>query len=101
MLSMEASLDYRKGLLTWGDSLSIEQTQRAPGLLGLSPTYARTQVMHPLYQAVCAHFLTTHSWFWWGNERKESVSKPYVHSCTAARIGVSCLLIQAREAKGK
>ena len=43
--------------------------------------------MNPLYQQVCQHFLTTRSWFWWGDERKESVSKPYVHSCMAMRIG--------------
>ncbi|KAF5968147.1 hypothetical protein FBULB1_10853 [Fusarium bulbicola] len=36
---------------------------------------------------VVDHFLTTRSWFWWGPERKESVSKPYLHSCTAMRIG--------------
>lgn len=64
-----------------------EETQRAPGLLALSPTYARTQLMHPLYRAVCDHFLTTRTWNWWGDEWKESVSKPYVHSCTAMRIG--------------
>lgn len=56
-------------------------------MLALSPSYAKTQVMNPLYQAVVDHFLTTRSWFWWGDERKESVSKPYVHSCTAMRIG--------------
>jgi ectoine hydroxylase-related dioxygenase (phytanoyl-CoA dioxygenase family) len=43
--------------------------------------------MNPLYQAICDHFLTTRSWNWWGDERKESVSKPYVTSCTALRIG--------------
>ncbi|KAF5625606.1 galactoside o-acetyltransferase [Fusarium sp. NRRL 52700] len=63
------------------------ETQRAPSLLALSPTYARTQVMNPVYQQVVDHFLTTRSWFWWGPERKESVSKPYLHSCTAMRIG--------------
>ncbi|KAG5801465.1 hypothetical protein H9Q74_014098 [Fusarium xylarioides] len=64
-----------------------EETQRAPSLLALSPTYARSQVMNPVYQQVVDHFLTTQSWFWWGTERKESVSKPYLHSCTAMRIG--------------
>lgn len=43
--------------------------------------------MDPLYRAVCDEFLTTRSWFWWGNERKESVSKPYLHSSIAMRIG--------------
>ncbi|KAK1564047.1 phytanoyl-CoA dioxygenase [Colletotrichum navitas] len=63
-----------------------ERTQRASALLALSPTHAKTQVMNPVYQQVCSHFLTTRSWFWWGNDKKESVSKPYVHSCTAMRI---------------
>lgn len=43
--------------------------------------------MNPIYQRVCDHFLTTRSWFWWGDDRKESVSRPYVHSCVASRIG--------------
>ena len=43
--------------------------------------------MHPLYQKVCDTFLTTRSWFWWGDEWKESVSRPYVHSAVASRIG--------------
>lgn len=43
--------------------------------------------MNPVYQQVVDHFLTTRSWFWWGPEWKESVSKPYLHSCTAMRIG--------------
>lgn len=64
-----------------------EETQRAPSLLKHSPTYARTQMMNPLYHKVLDHFLTTRSWFWWGNEKKESVSRPYVHSCTAMSIG--------------
>ncbi|KAF6814323.1 phytanoyl dioxygenase family protein [Colletotrichum musicola] len=71
----------------WCGSFFPKETQRAPALLALSPTYARTQMMNPVYQKVCEHFLTTRNWFWWGNERKESVSKPYVHSCTAMRIG--------------
>ncbi|CAH0055999.1 unnamed protein product [Clonostachys solani] len=64
-----------------------EETQRAPGLIGLSPTYTKTQMMNSIFQEVCDHFLTTRSWYWWGTEKKESVSKPYVHSCTAMRIG--------------
>ncbi|KAL5602195.1 hypothetical protein FOBRF1_009728 [Fusarium oxysporum] len=67
--------------------MSNEETQRAPSLVALSPIYARSQVMNPVYQQVVDHFLTTRSWFWWGTERKESVSKPYLHSCTAMRIG--------------
>jgi ectoine hydroxylase-related dioxygenase (phytanoyl-CoA dioxygenase family) len=44
-------------------------------------------MMNPLFQAVCEHFLTTRSWFWWGDKRKESVSSPYVTSGTAMSIG--------------
>lgn len=64
-----------------------EETQRASALIMRSPTYVKTQLMNPLYQQVIDHFLTTRSWFWWGDERKESVSKPQVHSCVAMRIG--------------
>ncbi|WQF77178.1 Putative phytanoyl-CoA dioxygenase [Colletotrichum destructivum] len=71
----------------WNGSFFPKQTQRATALLALSPTYAKTQVMNSVYQQVCDHFLTTRSCFWWGSEKKESVSKPYVHSCTAMRIG--------------
>jgi hypothetical protein len=68
-------------------NMELEETKRAPGLIGLSPAYTMTQLMNPLYKEVCEYFLTTRSWFWWGDNRKESVSKPYVHSCTAMRIG--------------
>ncbi|KAL0935801.1 phytanoyl dioxygenase family protein [Colletotrichum truncatum] len=71
----------------WNGSFFPKETRRASALLALSPTYARTQMMNSTYQKVCQHFLTTRSWFWWGNEKKESVSKPYIHSCTAMRIG--------------
>uniref|UniRef100_A0A0D2XJC2 Phytanoyl-CoA dioxygenase n=1 Tax=Fusarium oxysporum (strain Fo5176) TaxID=660025 RepID=A0A0D2XJC2_FUSOF len=79
---------FVKGLVSEADvDKAYEETQRAPSLLALSPIYARSQVMNPVYQQVVDHFLTTRSWFWWGTERKESVSKPYLHSCTAMRIG--------------
>ncbi|KAL7765695.1 hypothetical protein ACKLNR_003611 [Fusarium oxysporum f. sp. zingiberi] len=71
----------------WSGSFFPKETQRAPSFLALSPIYARSQVMNPVYQQVVDHFLTTRSWFWWGTERKGSVSKPYLHSCTAMRIG--------------
>jgi ectoine hydroxylase-related dioxygenase (phytanoyl-CoA dioxygenase family) len=58
-------------------------------MVARSQTFTRTQMMNPLFQAVCEHFLTTRSWFWWGDKRKESVSSPYVTSCTAMSIGPS------------
>ncbi|KAJ5682154.1 phytanoyl-CoA dioxygenase [Penicillium macrosclerotiorum] len=71
----------------WDGEFFPMETRRAPSLIARSPTYTRTQLMNPLFQAVCAHFLTTRSWFWWGDKRKESVSKPYVMSCTAIQVG--------------
>jgi ectoine hydroxylase-related dioxygenase (phytanoyl-CoA dioxygenase family) len=43
--------------------------------------------MHPLYQAIGDHFLTTRNSFWWGNKWKESVSKPQAHTGAAMYIG--------------
>lgn len=60
-------------------------------MITLSPTYTQTQMMHPLFQRLCSHFLTTSSWYWWGNERSESVSKPYISSTTALRVGPGAL----------
>ncbi|OJD37539.1 phytanoyl-dioxygenase family protein [Diplodia corticola] len=71
----------------WDGNFFPKETQRASALIMRSPTYVKTQLMNPLYQQVIRHFLTTRSWFWWGDERKESVSKPQVHSCVAMRIG--------------
>ncbi|XRM38783.1 hypothetical protein ABZX51_002179 [Aspergillus tubingensis] len=71
----------------WNGSFFPAQTQRAPSLIAHSPTYTRTQVMNPLFHQVCDHFLTSRRWYWWGDEKKMSLSKPYVHSCTAMRIG--------------
>ncbi|RAH59465.1 phytanoyl-CoA dioxygenase family protein [Aspergillus piperis CBS 112811] len=71
----------------WNGSFFPAQTQRAPSLIAHSSTYTKTQVMNPLFHQVCEHFLTSRRWYWWGDEKKMSVSKPYVHSCTAMRIG--------------
>ncbi|RAH65249.1 phytanoyl-CoA dioxygenase family protein [Aspergillus aculeatinus CBS 121060] len=73
--------------LEWNGSFFPKETRRAPSMIALSPTYTRTQVMNPLFQAVCAHFLTTRSVFWWGDQQKESVSRPYVTSCTGIEVG--------------
>lgn len=34
-------------------------------MIGVSRTYTKDQLMHPLYQAVCNHFLTSVNSFWW------------------------------------
>ncbi|KAH8693805.1 phytanoyl-CoA dioxygenase [Talaromyces proteolyticus] len=71
----------------WDGNFFPKETKRAPSMIARSPTFTKTQVMNPLFQAVCDHFLTTRSWFWWGENRKESVSKPQVTSTTAMKIG--------------
>ena len=63
------------------------ETRRAPGLNALSPTYTSKMLMHPLYQAVCTHFLSTKNSFWWGEDRREHVSLPQVSACTAFQVG--------------
>ncbi|KAJ5080804.1 phytanoyl-CoA dioxygenase [Penicillium angulare] len=71
----------------WDGEFFPRETRRAPSLIARSSTYTKTQLMNPLFQAVCAYFLTTRTWFWWGDKRKESVSKPYAMSCTAIQVG--------------
>jgi len=34
-------------------------------MIGVSRTYTQDQLMHPLYQAICDHFLTSRNFFWW------------------------------------
>ncbi|KEY73034.1 hypothetical protein S7711_09891 [Stachybotrys chartarum IBT 7711] len=75
------------GDVGWDGTFFPRETSRACPMIALSPTFTRTQVMNPLYHKVLDHFLTTRSTFWWGDEQKVSVSKPYVHSCVAMRIG--------------
>ncbi|KAL4928916.1 phytanoyl-CoA dioxygenase family protein [Aspergillus undulatus] len=71
----------------WEGAFFPKETKRAPSLIARSPLYTKTQVMNPIFQAVCSHFLTTRSTFWWGDNLKESVSKPQITSCVAIEIG--------------
>ncbi|RDW92954.1 phytanoyl-CoA dioxygenase family protein [Aspergillus mulundensis] len=71
----------------WDGEFFPKETKRANGLIGISPTYVRSQLMHPLFQAIANHFLTTRSTYWWGDKRKESVSLPYVTSTVAIQVG--------------
>lgn len=56
-------------------------------MVARSAIYTKTQMMNPIFQAVCSHFLTTRSWNWWGDVWKESVSRPYMASGVAICIG--------------
>ncbi|KAL4878777.1 phytanoyl-CoA dioxygenase [Aspergillus karnatakaensis] len=71
----------------WEGEFFPKETKRVNHTVAISPTYTKTQVMNPVFQAICAELLTTRSTFWWGDKRKESVSKPYLTSCTAIEIG--------------
>ncbi|KAL3487394.1 hypothetical protein BJX62DRAFT_228095 [Aspergillus germanicus] len=71
----------------WEGEFFPKETKRVNGLIGASPTYTRTQAMNLLFQSLCAELFTTRSTFWWGDTRKESVSKPYVTAAVAIQIG--------------
>jgi hypothetical protein len=64
-----------------------EETKRVNGLIGAGPAYTRTQAMNSLFQSLCTALLTARSTFWWGDTRKESVSKPYVTAAVAIQSG--------------
>lgn len=63
------------------------ETRRAPGMNAYSPTYTKEMLMHPLYQAICNHFLCTKNSFWWGDYRRDHISYPQVSACTAFQVG--------------
>ncbi|KAL4904295.1 hypothetical protein BDW74DRAFT_178877 [Aspergillus multicolor] len=71
----------------WDGEFFPKETKRANGLIGISPTYVSSQLMHPLFQELSNHFLTTRSTYWWGDKKKESVSLPYVTSTVAIQVG--------------
>ncbi|KAL3480189.1 phytanoyl-CoA dioxygenase [Aspergillus californicus] len=71
----------------WDGEFFPKETKRVNALIANSPTYTKTQLMNPVFQALCTQLLTTRSTFWWGDKRKESVSKPYVAASVAIEIG--------------
>jgi len=56
----------------WKGNFFPGETKRCPGMIGVSKTYTQDQLMHPLYQAVCDHFLTSRNSFWWVCDRVPS-----------------------------
>ncbi|KAL4953496.1 phytanoyl-CoA dioxygenase [Aspergillus filifer] len=73
--------------LEWEGEFFPKETRRVNGMIGKSPTYVKTQLMNPVFQAITSAMLTTKNTFWWGDKRKESISKPQVGSCVAMEIG--------------
>ncbi|WAO91219.1 Hypothetical protein NCS54_00867900 [Fusarium falciforme] len=71
----------------WNGDFFPKETRKCTSLIANSTTYTTELLMHPLYQAICDHFLTTRNSFWWGDKWKESVSKPQAHTGAAMYIG--------------
>ncbi|KAF2096461.1 phytanoyl-CoA dioxygenase [Rhizodiscina lignyota] len=71
----------------WSGSFFPGETRRATAMNTYAPTFTKTQLMDPIYQAVVRHFLTTTNTFWWGNEQKKSVSLPQISATTGIQIG--------------
>lgn len=73
--------------MPWDGVFFPGQTRLAPGLCSYSPSFINDMLMHPLYQSVCTHFLSTTNSFWWGEDRRTHISYPQVSACTAFQIG--------------
>jgi hypothetical protein len=74
--------------IPWGGDFFLKETRHAYQLLG-SKTCAREVIMHPLYHAVCAKFLTTKNWFWSGDKMTYSLSKPQIMNTVCFSISPS------------
>ncbi|KIW24174.1 uncharacterized protein PV07_09904 [Cladophialophora immunda] len=61
-------------------------TRRAFGLCAKSRTFAVDLVGNELYQAVCARFLTTKSYPWYGNRDTLNVSPPQLNNTIAFSV---------------
>ncbi|KAK8257509.1 phytanoyl-dioxygenase family protein [Phyllosticta capitalensis] len=62
----------------WDGDFFPKQTRRCYGLIPNSKTCAEKVIMHPLYQATCAKFLTTKNWFWSGHKKTYATSNPQI-----------------------
>ncbi|EXJ92613.1 hypothetical protein A1O3_01165 [Capronia epimyces CBS 606.96] len=71
----------------WTGTFFPGETRRANAMNRWAPTYTKTQVMNPIYQAVVRHFLTTTNSFYWGKTKKTSVSLPQFSAATGIQIG--------------
>jgi ectoine hydroxylase-related dioxygenase (phytanoyl-CoA dioxygenase family) len=74
-----------------GNSFFPPSTRRAFGLCAKSPTAAEHVIGNQLYQAVCAEFLTTKSYPWYGDRNVLNISPPQVNNtiCFSVRPGNS------------
>ncbi|EXJ88144.1 hypothetical protein A1O1_05072 [Capronia coronata CBS 617.96] len=69
-----------------GDNFFPPTTRRAFGLVGKSRAFALDIIGNELYQEVCAAFLTTKSYPWYGNRNNVNVSPPQVNNTIAFSV---------------
>ncbi|KAJ5705875.1 hypothetical protein N7536_001564 [Penicillium majusculum] len=86
----QIEVDVRPGLeqdTAWSGSFFPSQTRRTCAALQKSPTYAHEIVMHPLFQGASNRMLTEKQWFWSGNEKQWTVSRPQLSNTIVFSIG--------------
>lgn len=71
----------------WKGSFFPAATKRCPGLADRAPTFADSMLCNPLSQKIWNHFLETKKQVWIGDEQKEIVIKPVLHSAVGFRVG--------------
>ena len=71
----------------WTGNFFPAQTRRAYGLVGRSPTYAKSIVMHPTFQSVASKFLAQKNWFYEGKNKQWAISRPQLSNTIVFSIG--------------
>jgi ectoine hydroxylase-related dioxygenase (phytanoyl-CoA dioxygenase family) len=66
--------------ITFEEEFFPKETKRIEAMVGKSPVAAEHIVNHPVYQAVCAEFLTSRNWYWSGNKKVDTVSDPQLNN---------------------
>lgn len=66
--------------ITFEEDFFPKETKRIEGMIGKSLTAAEHIVNHPVYQAVCAEFLTSRNWYWSGSKKVNTVSDPQLNN---------------------
>ncbi|KAK4652885.1 hypothetical protein QC762_503360 [Podospora pseudocomata] len=64
----------------WKGDFFPPETRRVYGLAGKSPTFFKSVVANPLYQAVCSKMLTAEYKSWLGQKLETSISRPQLNN---------------------
>ncbi|KAK4664184.1 uncharacterized protein QC763_503360 [Podospora pseudopauciseta] len=64
----------------WKGDFFSPKTRRVYGLAGKSPTFFKSVVANPLYQAVCSKMLTAEYKSWLGQKLETSISRPQLNN---------------------